>query len=137
MFYSYSRQRFISERGDNVTCQFCGENFVSNSYGQKYCSYECNSQAQRREARLRREAEHPPIKKTCKECQKEFKTVIYGAKFCSTYCRERSEAKEKLEKWASREPKKRKRQNLSMQMFYELGDKPSDSALKKCNACRG
>ena len=127
----------LIEKSGIVECDFCGETFVLNCDGQRYCSYECKVKAQNQRARLKRESKHPPIVKKCKECQKDFKTATHNAKFCSTYCRERSEAKKKLDEWASREPKKRKRQDLKMQMFYELGDKPSDSFLNRFNRCRG
>lgn len=98
-----------------------------------YCSEECRKEFYHK---IYLE-EHPPIEKECKGCKRTFKTPHKKEMYCSPLCKAEHVTIEANKKWAAKTPKKRKKQQLNMQMFYELRDRPSDSALKKYNACRG
>ena len=119
------------------TCDNCGNYYVPRSYYQKFCCRQCCLKASQYEAAMKRAEKHPPIVKACKKCKKDFKTGDYRQKYCSDMCKAEDKIVEANANWTNKTIKNRKRQNLRMQMFYELGNKPSDSALKKCNACRG
>jgi hypothetical protein len=69
--------------------------------------------------------------------QEKFKTIYYKKSFCSELCKAEENIVKINKKWAEKVSKKRKYQNINMQMFYEFRDKPSDSVLKKFKACRG
>ncbi len=118
-------------------CEYCGDYFIGRTSQARFCSDKCRYASYARDQKIRREQDHPIITKTCQECKKEFRTTTYKEKFCSNYCKDIQAGKKNIEKWVNEKPVKRKRQNLSMQMFYDLRDKPSDSSLKRFKACRG
>ena len=114
-------------------CGYCNEYFLPKNDVQIYCNRECREKAQKYREEMKRAQKNPLIIIKCRK----FKTIYIKVKYCSDICRNEDKILKLNKKWAEHAYKKRKYQNLRMQMFYELGDKPSDSALKKCNACRG
>jgi hypothetical protein len=128
--------RFIDEVIKN--CEWCGEKFLTKIRAKRYCCGECYKQNLQHKRAIKAEENWVLFARICKECGKEFNTITYKQTFCSLYCRELSKNRKKLEKWANAQPKKKvRRKNLKMRMFYELGDMPSDTALKRYTACRG
>lgn len=74
--------------------------------------------------------------KTCRNCGAKFNGHPLAI-YCSDICRKEQKNKKYIEKWASREPKEKKRQDLKKVMYSDFKEKPSSKFLKKFQACRG
>lgn len=79
----------LSYRKDHVlTCEGCGEKFITTEYRQRFCSRVCGWQ-HRRLTQSEKDF-------FCEECNSPFKALKH-AKFCSTMCSQKARERQKTE----------------------------------------
>lgn len=76
-----------------IKCGFCGGDFTGIGIHRKYCSPECNYNADRRRT------SKPPKPKKCKHCQIEFAPYNSLDKFCSANCRINNQKSKRSFNW--------------------------------------
>lgn len=77
----------------NKKCEYCGEEFSTFYSNQKYCSYECSYEANKKQHRDKWSESYVPKTYICKECGSVFTTVCGDTHhtFCCSSCAERYE----------------------------------------------
>lgn len=107
----------------NLTCEICGNNFISNRPGKKYCCKTCANRAAKKKGKYKKSH-----KAKCMVCGKEFETLRDDAKTCSKECRYSMDCIIRKDRYKKMISKGRFDYSVTLKSVY-------DKFHGKCNYC--